>query len=69
MIDIIKKSDAILSVIIRENYRSEGIEFFTPLDFSQQLGYMNRKKGYAIPPHRPQSCRKESYTDPGSPLH
>ena len=52
MIDIIKKSDAILSVIIRENYRSEGIEFFTPLDFSQQLGYMNRKKGYAIPPHR-----------------
>ena len=52
MIDIIKKNDAILSVIIRENYRSEGIEFFTPLDFSQQLGYMNRKKGYAIPPHR-----------------
>ena len=52
MIDIIKRNNAILSVIIRENYRSEGIEFFTPDDFSQQLGYMNRKKGYAIPPHR-----------------
>lgn len=52
MIDIIKRNDTILSVIIRENYRSEGIEFFTPDDFSQQLGYMNRKKGYAIPPHR-----------------
>jgi anti-sigma factor ChrR (cupin superfamily) len=52
MIDIIKKNNAILSVIIRENYRSEGIEFFTPDDFSQQLGYMNRKKGYSIPPHR-----------------
>lgn len=52
MIDIIKKNDTTLSVIIRANYRSEGIEFFTPQDFSQQLGYMNRKKGYAIPPHR-----------------
>lgn len=52
MIDIIKRNNTILSVIIRENYRSEGIEFFTPDDFSQQLGYMNRKKGYAIPPHR-----------------
>jgi anti-sigma factor ChrR (cupin superfamily) len=52
MIDIIKRNNAILSVIIRENYRSEGIEFFTPDDFSQQLGYMNRKKGYSIPPHR-----------------
>jgi hypothetical protein len=52
MIDIIKRNNTILSVIIRENYRSEGIEFFTPDDFSQQLGYMNRKKGYSIPPHR-----------------
>jgi anti-sigma factor ChrR (cupin superfamily) len=52
MIDIIKKNNNMLSVIIRENYRSEGIEFFTPDDFSQQLGYMNRKKGYSIPPHR-----------------
>jgi mannose-6-phosphate isomerase-like protein (cupin superfamily) len=52
MIDIIKRNNEILSVIIRENYRSDGIEFFTPDDFSQQLGYMNRKKGYAIPPHR-----------------
>jgi hypothetical protein len=52
MIDVIKRNDTVLSVIIRENYRSDGIEFFTPNDFSQQLGYMNRKKGYAIPPHR-----------------
>ena len=29
-----------------------GIDFFTPDDFSQQLGYMNRAKGYVIPPHR-----------------
>ena len=28
-----------------------GIEFFTPKELSQQLGYMNRPKGYQIEPH------------------
>jgi hypothetical protein len=52
MVETIKHNDTVLSVIIRANYKKEGIEFFTPQDYSQQLGYMNRKKGYAIPPHR-----------------
>jgi hypothetical protein len=52
MIETIKIGDKILSVIIRAKYKSDGIEFFTPGDFSQQLGYMNRSKGYSIPPHR-----------------
>ncbi len=51
MIEYIKKNEQTLSVIIKAQYKSDGIEFFTPGDFSQQLGYMNRKKGYAIPPH------------------
>lgn len=40
-----------LAIIIRANYKKEGISFFTPGDFSQQLGYMNRHKGYVIDPH------------------
>ena len=52
MIETIKHGAQTLAVIIRANYRSEGIEFFTPGDFSQQLGYMNRGKGYVIAPHR-----------------
>jgi hypothetical protein len=52
MLEVIKNGEQTLSVIIRANYRSEGIEFFTPGDFSQQLGYMNRPAGYEIPPHR-----------------
>jgi mannose-6-phosphate isomerase-like protein (cupin superfamily) len=40
-----------LSVIIRSSFRKDGIEFFTPGDFSQQLGYMNRPAGYIIDPH------------------
>jgi hypothetical protein len=38
-------------LILRTGYRAEGIQFFTPADFSQQLGYMNRPRGYVIPPH------------------
>ena len=40
-----------LAVILRADHKSDGIEFFTPDDFSQQLGYMNRPKGYVISPH------------------
>jgi len=41
----------LLGVIIRTEFSKEGIAFFTPDDFSQQLGYMNRPKDYLIPPH------------------
>ena len=47
----IKHSGKVLAVLIRSNYSASGIEFFTPNDFSQQLGYMNRPQGYVIPPH------------------
>ncbi|WP_019616973.1 hypothetical protein [Psychromonas ossibalaenae] len=51
MIEQVMHQDKMLSVIIRANYKAEGIEFFTPNDFSQQLAYMNRAKNYIIPPH------------------
>ena len=36
---------------MRSNFNKKGIKFFTPNDFSQQLGYMQRDKGYQIMPH------------------
>ena len=51
MIENIFDKKNIISIIIRSNYKSEGIEFFTPDNFSQQLAYMNRPKSYVIPPH------------------
>ena len=41
----------LLAIVIRGKHRSMGVEFFTPCDFSQQLGYMFRPQGYAISPH------------------
>jgi len=51
MIQKIINNNEILAIIVRENFKSEGIEFFTPKSFSQQLGYMSRAKGYEIAPH------------------
>ena len=51
MIEHVKHNEIILGIIIRTNFKKEGIAFFTPDDFSQQLGYMNRPEGYIIPPH------------------
>jgi hypothetical protein len=51
MIDKIIKNKKVYAIIIRSNYSNDGIEFFTPNDFSQQLAYMRRPKGYSIKPH------------------
>ena len=51
MIEYIKNSGILLSIIIRRDYQKDGIEFFTPDDFSQQLAYMKRPKDHIIEPH------------------
>ena len=50
-IEYIFEDDKLLAIILRTSFHKEGIDFFTPSDFSQQLGYMNRCKGYKIQPH------------------
>jgi len=40
-----------LALIIRRSFHKDGVEFFTPGSYSQQVGYMNRPDGYVIPPH------------------
>lgn len=51
MIENILHANTLLALILRADYHAEGVQFFTPNDFSQQLGYMNRPQGYVIPPH------------------
>ncbi len=51
MIHEIRHQDKTLAVVLTSDHHTQGIEFFTPNDFSQQLGYMNRPQGYVIPPH------------------
>ena len=51
MTEEILHNGRLLALILRSGFRADGIRFFTPSDFSQQLGYMNRAQGYVIPPH------------------
>lgn len=51
MIENITHNNTLLSIIIRHSFQKDGIEFFTPNDFSQQLAYMKRPKDYVIAPH------------------
>jgi len=51
MIEYITHKDRLLSIIIRTKFEKDGIEFFTPDEFSQQLAYMRRPSGYVIEPH------------------
>jgi hypothetical protein len=55
----VKLNSKIIAVIIRRNFSKDGIEFFTPNDFSQQLGYMKRGKDYHIEPHIHNSISRE----------
>jgi mannose-6-phosphate isomerase-like protein (cupin superfamily) len=59
MIESIVHDGRTFALLIHANYREEGIRFFTPDDFSQQLAYMNRPQGYEIPPHVHNSVRRE----------
>ena len=62
-IEKIIHKDVLLSMIIRASFKKDGIDFFTPDEFSQQLGYMNRPKDYVIAPHRHNLIeRKVMYT-------
>ncbi len=51
MIEEIKDNNQLLVLILRSEFKADGIKFFTPNHFSQQLGYMNRPKGFVIQPH------------------
>jgi mannose-6-phosphate isomerase-like protein (cupin superfamily) len=51
MIDRIFNNETELALVIRHGFHKEGIEFFTPGTYSQQIGYMNRPEGSVIPPH------------------
>jgi len=59
MIDVIELENLHLAIIIRSNYSSEGISFFTNENDPLQLGYMNRPKDYFINPHSHNKVKRE----------
>ena len=60
-VERISHSNKLLAIIIRANFSRDGIEFFTPDDFSQQLAYLNRPAGYVITPHIHNKLQREVF--------
>jgi len=55
----VKHNDQLLAIIISKNYSEDGIRFFTPDDFSQQLAFMKHRSGQIIQPHIHNSVQRE----------
>jgi hypothetical protein len=39
------------AIVIRSGEKIDGIQFFSPEDYSQQIGLMTRPEGYVVPAH------------------
>ena len=58
-VERVVSGDQVLALIVRKGYAEPGVHFFTPDEFSQQLGFMRRAAGTRIQPHVHQAVRRE----------
>ena len=49
----------VVAIIVRKDFEKQGIHFFTPNDYSQQLAYMNHPTGKDIQPHVHKKVQRE----------
>mgnify|MGYP002510188983 CR=1 FL=1 len=49
--ELVKKNDRQLAIIIRNNYTCDGVDFITPHEYSQQVAYMHHQTGKVIDAH------------------
>ena len=62
MIQKITHKNELLALIIKNKYiKKKGINFFTDNKLSQQVAYMNHKKGHVIQPHIHKKRLKKIY--------
>jgi mannose-6-phosphate isomerase-like protein (cupin superfamily) len=59
MIEKIIHDNRLLAIIVSSGFQEEGIHFFTPDDFSQQLAYIQHPAGKGIAPHTHNPVRRE----------
>jgi mannose-6-phosphate isomerase-like protein (cupin superfamily) len=48
----------VLALIVRHDFSAPGVQFFTPNEYSQQLGYMHHPAGKIIQPHIHRSVKR-----------
>jgi len=55
----IEKGGNIFAIVVRRNFATPGVHFFTPGEFSQQLGMLVHDKGKVVERHRHKLVRRE----------
>ena len=58
-LETIKENDHIFAIVIRKDFSQPGIHFFTPGEFSQQLGMLIHPQGKSINRHRHKLVKRE----------
>ncbi len=58
-LEYLYQKDELYAIVLRNNYKGDSIEFFTPDSFSQQLGYLPHKRGDVIRPHEHRINKRE----------
>ncbi len=61
MVENIKHNSETLAIIVRSDVNSEGIHFFTPDNFSQQIAFMKHRSGKDIDAHVHNPVHRDVY--------
>lgn len=59
MVERVTHNGDLYGIIVRQEYSTEGVEFFTSETFPLQLGINSRKEGEIIEPHQHKAVNRE----------
>jgi len=60
-LNVVSKHGEIFAIVLRKSYAGRGPNFFTPGEFSQQLGLLTHPKGKVVHRHRHKLVRREIF--------
>jgi cupin fold WbuC family metalloprotein len=60
-IERITEGDRVYGIVLRSGYNKPGANFFTPEEFSQQLGMLVHEKGTIVQRHRHKLVKREIF--------
>ena len=60
-LEYVKYKKKVLAIILRKNFKKKGTHFFTPDNYSQQLGIMTHDKNHEILPHYHKEIKKNFF--------
>jgi mannose-6-phosphate isomerase-like protein (cupin superfamily) len=59
--ETVERDGEVFAIIVRARFSQAGVHFFTPDNYSQQLGYMRHPGGSIIQPHVHNNIRREIF--------